>query len=118
MPPLQTWPCALTHGDVATAKIWDGIAVLAPPNMFGFAVAWSAGLDQRCLRRPSQDAVDLDTVRGDASGRPGGVRLVAGWPEGSAFHCAASALASATDGSFAAASLRNSAARPKVFPMG
>lgn len=32
---LQTWwPRALTYGDVAIARIWDGIAVLAPPNMF------------------------------------------------------------------------------------
>ena len=44
---LQTWPCALTYGDVEIAKIWDGIAVLAPPNMFGFAVVWSGGLDHR-----------------------------------------------------------------------
>ena len=100
---LQTWPCALTYGDVAIAKIWDGIAVLAPPNMFGFAVVWSGGLDHRGIRRPTQ-----------RRRRPG-----YGWTRGSsAFHCAASALASATDGSLAAASLRNSAARPKVFPMG
>ncbi len=90
---LQTWPCALTCGDVAIAKIWDGIAVLALPNIFGFAV------------------VCLATWWRASS---------CGWLAwgGSAFQWAASALASATDGSFAAASLRNSAARPKVFPMG
>ena len=71
--------------------------------------------------RRCRDREDLGRYRGAGTAEHVLVACVFLWLaglRGSAFHCAASALASATDGSFAAASLRNSAARPKVFPMG
>ncbi len=37
MPHPSARPCAPVYGDVAFAKIWEGIAVLAPLKMLGLA---------------------------------------------------------------------------------